>query len=182
MYTYPHIIENKYGEKLCFIRMIQEPDGDRLEVENWVQPGAGPPIHVHWKQDESLTVISGKIGTAVRGEAPRYYGPGETVTFTRGTWHRFWNAGTDVLNCKGWVKPADNIEYFLTELYKAMDAGNHNRPEPVAAAFLLTRYKSEFDVGNIPGFVRKVIIPVQYFIGKLTGVYKQFSAAPLPKH
>lgn len=178
MYSYPHSIENKLGEKLCFIRRVQEPDGDKLEVENWVQPGAGPLMHVHWKQDESLTVISGKIGTEIPGEEPKYYGPGETVTFLRGTWHRFWNAGEDVLNCKGWIKPADNIEYFLGEIYKAIDAGKNHQPEPSAATFLMMKYKSEFDVAGIPGFVKKVIMPLQYFIGRITGAYKRFGNSP----
>lgn len=181
MYTHPHMIENKFGEKICFTGLVKEEDGDKLEVENWVQPGAGPPLHVHWKQDESLTVISGRIGTQVPGEESNYYGPGETVTFSRGTWHRFWNAGDDVLHCKGWIKPADNVEFYLTELYKAMDAGKHNRPEPMAAAFLMTTYKSEFDVSGIPAFVKKVIIPVQYFIGKISGAHKRFKNAPAPK-
>ncbi|MBL7723785.1 MAG: cupin domain-containing protein [Chitinophagaceae bacterium] len=180
MYNHPHTIENKIGEKLCFTRLVKEDGVDKLEVENWVQPGAGPLMHVHWKQDESLTVISGKIGTQIPGEEPRYYGPGETVTFYRGTWHRFWNAGNDVLNCKGWIKPADNIEYYLTEIYKAIDAGKNHRPEPTAAAFLMTRYKSEFDVSGIPGVVKKVIIPLQYFIGRFTGAHKRFKDAPQP--
>jgi len=57
MYQYPHTIENKFGEKLVFVDRIKEPDGDKLITEGFVKPNAGPPIHVHWKQEESLTVI-----------------------------------------------------------------------------------------------------------------------------
>ena len=113
MYQYPHTIENKFGEKLVFVDQIKEPDGDKLITEGFVKPKAGPPIHVHWKQEESLTVISGKMGTLIPGQEPVYYGPGETATFMRGTWHKFWNAGEDELHVKGWVKPANNIEYFF---------------------------------------------------------------------
>lgn len=180
MFTYPHTIENKYGEKLCFLRVIHEPEGDRVDVENQVQPGCGPVMHVHWKQDENLTVISGKLATQVKGQEPVYHQPGDTVTFKRGEWHRFWNAGEEELHCKGWIRPANNIVYFLSELYKAMDKGKEHRPEPVAAAFLMTRYKSEFDVDGIPSFVKKVIIPVQYFIGKVTGKHRRFRDAPAP--
>jgi quercetin dioxygenase-like cupin family protein len=178
MYQYPHTIQNKAGEKLTFLRLINKPDGDRLEVEGFVKPGCGPPTHVHWKQEESVTVISGRMATQVPGQEPKYYGPGETVTFYRGTWHRFWNAGEGELHMKGWVKPANNVEYFLTELYKAIDAGKDNRPEPVAAAFLIRRYRSEFGVYDIPAFVQKVIMPVQFFIGKLSGAHNRFKEAP----
>src|SRR5215207_3425479 len=43
-YTYPHTIENGAGERLTFMRRVQGPAGDRLEVENVVKPGSGPPI------------------------------------------------------------------------------------------------------------------------------------------
>jgi quercetin dioxygenase-like cupin family protein len=180
MFTYPHTIENKHGEKLSFLRVVHETDGDKLETEGWTKPGAGPLTHVHWKQDESLTVISGKMATQIPGQEPVYYGPGETATFLRGTWHRFWNAGNDELHIKGWIKPPDNIVYFLTEMYKAIDHGKDNRPELTATAFLMTRYRSEFDVQGIPSFVRKVVIPLNYFFSKISGAHKRFKDAPPP--
>lgn len=53
-YTYPHTIENGGGEQLTFVRLVQDPEGDWLEVENLVQPGGGPPMHTHHRQAESL--------------------------------------------------------------------------------------------------------------------------------
>ena len=44
-YTYPHTIENGAGERLTFVRRAQDPAGDRLEVENLVKLGSGPPTH-----------------------------------------------------------------------------------------------------------------------------------------
>jgi hypothetical protein len=61
-YTYPHTIESGSGEQITFVRKVADPGGDYLEVENLVQPDAGPPMHVHFKQNESLTVIKGKLG------------------------------------------------------------------------------------------------------------------------
>ena len=180
MYQYPHTIENKFGEKLVFVDRIKEPEGDKLITEGFVKPGAGPPIHVHWKQEESLTVISGKMGILIPGQEPVYYGPGETATFMRGTWHKFWNAGEDELHVKGWIKPANNVEYFLEGIYKALDEGKHNRPEIKRIAFLSMHYRSEFATADIPAIVTKVIIPATYYIGKLTGAHKKFTDAPAP--
>lgn len=47
-------------------------------------------------------------------------------------------------------------------------------------AFLATRYKSEFGASGIPAFVRNVLIPIQYFIGTITGAYQKYKDAPEP--
>jgi len=68
----------------------------------------------------------------------------------------------------------------LEGVYKALDEGQHNRPEIKRISFLTMRYRSEFATSDIPAFVRKLIIPAQYYIGKLTGAHKQFIDAPPP--
>ena len=65
--TYPHTIENGSGESITFLRKVPGRTGDRLEVENVVKPGAGPPMHVHHHQEEALTVKQGRI-VALRTE------------------------------------------------------------------------------------------------------------------
>ena len=48
IYKYPHTIENGAGERLTFVRRVQDPAGDRLEVENLASsPAADPSMHVH---------------------------------------------------------------------------------------------------------------------------------------
>jgi hypothetical protein len=59
MPDYPHTIDNAAGERLTF---LEPGSGDRQEVTNSVSPGAGPPMHVHYLQAESLTVESGTMG------------------------------------------------------------------------------------------------------------------------
>jgi hypothetical protein len=48
------------------------------------------------------------------------------------------------------------------------------------AAYLMTRYGSEYDIPEIPKLVKKTIIPFTYFIGRLLGKYKHFKDAPTP--
>jgi quercetin dioxygenase-like cupin family protein len=93
--------------------------GDRLEVENVVTPGAGPPMHVHRHQEEALTVREGRLGYQRPGGPEQFAGPGETVAFKPGEAHRFWNAGEGDLRCTAYIEPADNAEYFLTELFES---------------------------------------------------------------
>lgn len=180
MYNYPHTIENGSGEYLTFVRRANDADGEYLEVENRVTPGAGPPMHVHHLQEEALTVRKGRIGYQVLGEEPKYAGQGETVTFKAGVAHKFWNAGDDELECTGYVRPPDNIEYFLTEIYASTKANGGKQPHPVDAAFLAKRYASEFDILEIPQFVQKTVFPIQRLIGRMTGRYKKYHGAPEP--
>ncbi len=47
-------------------------------------------------------------------------------------------------------------------------------------AYLLNRYRSEFDMLDIPSIVKKVVFPVLLFIGKLLGKQRKFEGAPEP--
>ena len=176
----PHTIENVLGEKLTFKSIVTEPDGDKVLVEAFVQPGAGPAMDVHYQQDEGFTVVKGSLGYQFQGEEPQFAGPGESVVFERGKPHRFWNGGEEVLHCEGWLKPANTIVFFLSTLYDAQNKSGKGEPEPFDGAYLLTRYRSEYGMPEIPGFVRNFILPTTYFIGKLTGRYRKFAEAPEP--
>ena len=178
-YTLPHTIQTITGEKLVFERIVVKDGVEWLEGSNEVQPNAGPPMHVHYKQDEALTVVSGKMGYQELGGEKKYAGPGDHVMFKAGVAHKFWNAGEDVLVCKGFISPPHNIVYFLTQIYRSTNE-NGGRPGTFDAAFLLRKYRSEFAMVEIPGFVRKLIFPIILFFGKLAGKHKKFKDAPAP--
>ena len=180
MNQFPKTIENCIGEKIVFKELVQEPDGDKLILQGWVHPKSGPPMHVHYKQDEGVTVKKGQISYQVLGGSEQLAREGESVVFTRGTPHRFWNSGTEMAEVEGWAKPANNLQFFLSSIYEAQNRSGKGQPEPFDGAYLLTRYKSEFAMLEIPGFVRKVIFPITYAIGRLTGKYNKFKDAPTP--
>ncbi len=177
--SYPHTIDNGHGESLTFLRLVKDEKGEWLEVENTVKPGAGPPMHIHYLQDECLTVVKGRIAALVYGQEPTFHGPGETILFKRGVPHRFWNAGEGDLICRGWINPPHNIVYFLSEIFLSTKHSGAKRPALFDGAYLQTRYKSEFDMVEIPKFVKRVIFPIVVAIGKLTGRHKKFENAPM---
>lgn len=179
-YPYPHTIENGAGERLTFLRRVPGGASQRIEVENLVQPGEGPPMHVHHYQEEALTVQQGRIGYQRLGEAAQFAGPGETVVFKPGEAHRFWNAGEDELRCAGYIEPPDNIEYFLTEIYASTKREGGTRPNPFDAAFLTRRYHREFAMVEIPAVVQRFVFPAVVIIGTLLGRYKRYRDAPEP--
>ena len=174
--AYPRTIDNGAGERLTFLRR----DGDRLEVENVVSPGSGPPMHVHHLQEEAVTVEQGRIGYQRAGGPAQFAGPGETVVFKAGEVHKFWNPGEEELRGTGYVEPADNLEYFLTAIYDSMKRSGGHRPDPFDAAFLTRRYRTEFGMAEIPAPVQKLLFPVIVALGRLLGKYKKYADAPEP--
>jgi hypothetical protein len=68
--------------------------------------------------------------------------------------------------------------FFLSAIFAAQTKTGKPQPETFDAAYLLTRYASEYDMLEIPRFVRKVILPVVYRVGKLLNKYEHFKDAP----
>ncbi|SEJ73224.1 Cupin domain protein [Dyadobacter sp. SG02] len=175
---YPVTIDNGHGERLTFLGRELRDGVEYIQVENQVSPGAGPPMHVHHQQHERLHILDGKMGVEVLGEQPYYLHKGESATFEAGIAHRFWNAGDTTLYCDGEIWPPHNIEYFLSEIYRSSRENGNGRPAAFDAAYLLRKYRTEFDMLGIPAFVKKVIFPVVLFLGKIRGKNKRFQNAP----
>src|SRR5262249_12572012 len=96
--TYPYTIDNGHGELLTFTGLTPGPHGVRLEIAGVAQPGAGPPMHVHYLQEEAARVERGRLGYQVFGGEERFAGPGEVVVWSAGTPHKWWNAGKEELH------------------------------------------------------------------------------------
>jgi quercetin dioxygenase-like cupin family protein len=174
--SYPHTIDNGAGERLTFLRL----EGDRLQVENVVAPGSGPPMHVHYQQEEALTVQQGRIGYQRPGQPAQFAGPGETVVFRPGEEHKFWNAGEEELRCSGYVAPPDNLEYFLSAIFDSQRRKGGRRPDVFDAAFLTRRYRSEFGMSEIPAPVQRFVFPLLVAVGRRLGKYEKYADAPEP--
>ena len=114
------------------------------------------------------------------GGPEQFAGPGETVTFPPGDAHRFWNPGPDDLVCTGYIEPADNIEFFLGEIFASTKRRGGTAPDPFDAAFLSRRYRSEFTMVAIPAPVRRFVFPLIVAIGTLLGSIESDADAPAP--
>ena len=177
-YSLPLTIKNGLGEELIFHRMEIEEGEEKLIIENYVAPNTPPIKHIYYMQDEYLIVLHGKMGYQIHGEEVKYATIGETVLFKKGKPHKFWNAGNDELNCFGWIKPAYNIIFYLSTLYESINA--EGKPDEFDTAYLLYRYRKEFDNPEIPKIVKSLVLPAKYGIGKITGKYRKFKGAPAP--
>jgi hypothetical protein len=130
---------------------------------------------------EAIVVREGRLAWSVDGGPEQIAGRGGRVVFAPGVSHRFWNAGDEELVCEGSVRPPDNFEWFLSEVYASTRANGGRRPRTLDGAFLLTRYRSEFEMTAIPAPVRRVVMPLQAAIGRLLGRYAHFAGAPQPR-
>lgn len=177
---YPYTIENGGGERLTFSGRVHEPGGDRLYGQNVVAPGAGPPMHVHYLQEEALTVVQGRLGFQRLGEAPAFAEAGESVVFRAGEAHRFWNAGETDLHCTAYMKPPGNAEFFLESVFDSQRANGGRRPGIWDVAFLTRRYRSEFAMLEIPMLIQRLVFPMLMAVGTVLGKYSKYRSAPQP--
>ena len=180
MPEYPYTIENGAGEWLTFERRSRSERSDRVDGGARVAPGAGPPMHVHFLQDEGFTVLDGRLGFQRLGEEPRYAEAGQSVVFRAGEAHRFWNAGDTELRCSAYVEPAGNVEFLLAALFASQKGNGGRRPTIWDTAYLTRRYRTEYAILVVPGPVQRVVFPVVVAVGHLLGKYRKYAAAPRP--
>ena len=88
--------------------------------------------------------------------------------------------GHDELRMTGWCRPPHNIEFFLGTLFASTKENGGGRPNLFDAAFLMTRYRTEYAMLDMPAMVRRVVVPIVYAVGSVIGKYKKFRDAPAP--
>ena len=176
---YPIETDTGTGERLRLVRVHGKGSEAWLEIEGLAEPGVGPPMHVHFFQDEGLRVEHGRLGYVIGEGEPLYAAPGEEVIFRAGEVHRFWNAGEEELRGTGWVSPVGNFPWFITRLHDSIRR-NGGRPGLFEGAFLMRRYASEFDMMEIPAPVKRFVFPVLVALGTLLGKYRAYADAPEP--
>lgn len=167
----------KSGETLIITKFAEESGGTITEFEGMEEPGIGPPMHVHFKQEEKVRVLKGRMHVKTLAKEFSLI-EGQEYVFPAGEAHRFWNEGSQTLHYSGHVKPSNNYEYFIKHIYQSANEANDDKPSPFDAAFLLTKYKTEMDILEIPKLVKLIVFPILLVIGHITGKFKKFTGAP----
>jgi mannose-6-phosphate isomerase-like protein (cupin superfamily) len=80
--------------------------------EEIVEPGWGPPLHVHHGEDEMFHVLEGDVRIWC-GEETFHAEPGVTAVLPRGVPHRFENVGDSVARMLVAVTPGGFETFFL---------------------------------------------------------------------
>lgn len=168
------------GLRTIFRKTAADTDGELLQVD-WIGgPGwiAGPK-HVHRKQLERFTVISGTLGAHIDG-SEGVYGPGEAVEVPAGAVHTAWNAGAEGEDVHVSVEfePALRSEVPLETLAGLARDGKTNKAgvpkNPFELALLVHDYEDELYLASPPLLVQRAIFGPLAFLGRRLGYRAEY--------
>ena len=94
--------------------------------ENTIPPHSGPPLHLHYVQDEWWYIVEGEFLFEVDGEQI-HAGPGGTVFAAKGTRHTFQNIGETEGHTVVTVVPG-GLDLFFEDVYHTVQPGDE--PDP----------------------------------------------------
>jgi mannose-6-phosphate isomerase-like protein (cupin superfamily) len=99
------ILENRHtGERLGLGR-VRRGGEVWLELKGSLPPQReGPPMHMHFAEDEEGYVKSGSLSVVLNGRRLTV-GPGGSTTIPRGSAHPWWNEGNEPLVFEGYARP-----------------------------------------------------------------------------
>ena len=124
------------GDLYRFLVTGAETGGAYFAMEAVVQPGGGPPPHIHTNEDETFYVVEGRCSIRL-GDDWVTARTGDFVNVPRGTVHCFHNDGAAPMRMILTFTPA-GIEHFFEEtLQRALDPtqSSPEPPEAVAARY-----------------------------------------------
>lgn len=182
------VLHNRHtGERLELRRIVR--DGQLcLELKGALPPRQdGPPLHMHFQEDEIGTVIAGTLSAEVDGRVFEV-AAGGTAPLPKGSAHRWWNAGDEPLVFEGVTKPLIDLDVYLEAAFDVLNAGPANRPPMFYMAHLAWRHRKTQAVLFAPLWLQKVLVPVIVVVGTILGRYRgtdwpgcpdRRSAAPL---
>jgi hypothetical protein len=129
-------LDGPNGMRLRFVRICDE----LLEMEaRYSGRGDLPPPHLHPRQVEQFTVVSGAVRAVLDGQERRF-GPGETFEVPAGAVHQMGGDGPADISWK--VRPALRTAEFFEGLYTGAAADDTER--------FLQRYSEEFQLVSPP--------------------------------
>ena len=168
------------GLRTIIRKTAADTGGELLQVD-WIgNPGwtAGPK-HVHRKQLERFTVVSGTLGVHVDG-SKRVYGPGEVAEAPAGSVHTAWNAskGDEKVHALVEFEPALRAEVPLETLAGLARDGKVNGAgvpkNPFRLALLVHDYEDELYLASPPLLVQRAIFGPLAFLGRLLGYTAEY--------
>jgi mannose-6-phosphate isomerase-like protein (cupin superfamily) len=165
-------LENRHtGERLTISRVTR---GDEvwLELKGTLPPHReGPPMHIHFVEDEEGRITSGTLSAVVDGRQLTV-GPGESASIPRGAAHRWWNAGDEPLVFEGYVRPAADLDRYLQGVFQVMNASPDGRPPLFYMAHVAWRHRHTQAVLIMPRPIQAVLFRVIVAIGTVLGRYR----------
>jgi quercetin dioxygenase-like cupin family protein len=114
-------IEVLPGETVIFKAVSTDTDGAYTLIEVIDEPQAGPPLHLHRREDESFYILEGTFAFQI-GDLAETATAGWFMTAPKGVPHSYKNIGTTPAKMLTLFVPA-GIENFFEDLSKLTAAG-----------------------------------------------------------
>jgi mannose-6-phosphate isomerase-like protein (cupin superfamily) len=168
----PLLLENRHtGERLA-LRRVRRGDEVWLELKGSLPAHReGPPMHVHFAEDEEGFVRSGRLSVVVEGRQGTVEA-GASTSIPRGAAHRWWNEGDEPLEFEGYARPVVDLDRYLQAIFEIMNAGPEGRPPLFYLAHVALRHRDTQAVLLMPRPIQGVLFRVVVAIGTLLGRYR----------
>ena len=175
-------LENRHNGEILQMRRVRDAQGQIILIlDGCLPPGtSGPPLHVHFHEQEKIIVKAGTLG-AQRGTEKIIVPAGGTAAIPAGILHRWWNAGDDLLELSGTAIPALDLDRFLQAVFAVLNASSNGRPSIFHMAHVLWRHRETQLLTVPPPAVQRIFFPVLLFIGRILGKYRGSSWPGAPE-
>ena len=160
------------GERLELRRVRSSQGVEEIQLDGSLPPQRqGPPLHVHFAEDEHGEVLSGTLSALVDGRELRVEAGG-SARFPRGSAHRWWNDGDKDVVFRGIATPAVDLDRFLQALFEVINAGPAGRPSVFYLAHVLHRHRRTQLALVMPRLIQPVLLPLVILVGTILGRYR----------
>ncbi|MGC2191507.1 MAG: cupin domain-containing protein [Candidatus Dormiibacterota bacterium] len=148
------VIENPAsGERIVIRETAADTEGRLLSFELFLAPGGRVPNgHAHPEQEETFTVISGRMRFR-RGFRVILAGPRQRVVMSRGVYHSFANPGDHPAHVLVEVRPALRMAQVLemaAELGQGVSPGRVSLGRMLRLALFLREFRREIGLPLVP--------------------------------
>jgi deazaflavin-dependent oxidoreductase (nitroreductase family) len=146
--------EGAGGEALCWETYI-------------IEPGAGPPEHLHPRQEERFLVRTGAMGARL-GRQSLVLREGEELVVPPGLSHKVWNAGEGELRASVEMRPAQPSARFREFLQAGSALGPGGRLlSALEGARLVHEYRDVIRPASPTAPVQRVVFPLLAVLAKM---------------
>jgi hypothetical protein len=165
-------LEHRHTGEILRMRRARNPEGQIILIlEGSLPPHRdGPPLHVHFREQEEGIVKAGTLGAQL-GNEKIIVPTGGTVVLPAGRPHRWWNAGEDLLQFNGQAVPAVDLDRYLQALFAVLNASPNGRPSIFYIAHVLWRHRDTQLALAPPKAIQRIVFPIVLFIGRILGKY-----------
>jgi len=165
-------LENRHTGEVLTMRRRYGDGKIVLQLRGSLPPHRdGPPMHVHYLEDEEGRVVSGRLSAAVGGRRV-HAGSGETVRLPKGVPHRWWNEGDEPVEFEGFTRPLADLDRYLQAVFEVMNAGARNRPPLFYLAHVALRHRRTQAALIMPRPLQAVLFRAVVAVGTILGRYR----------